>query len=350
MDSYLLSHGEIGVFRHVREAQFLGTVTSFSTSAFSSHFRLSYQTLLFDATMDKKRKRSNALQDGDGEAQALTVAKASKAFYDAVVAEPSDVDALKDLVQAWTSKKDGEVPGEVIDGYKGEDRKTALMIAVERGEIECLEILLKAGAFADSKDSDGYTAMMRAVLSDNTEALHLLVEYASLEARKGWDDDHPDTLPTCLLLASEFGETESCRILIEAGADLEATYLTDTSLIIAAREDELECLKLLIEKGANLEACQAQSFTALIVASKNGNLECVNALLDGGANKEATDGFGFTALIHSIREDEDEIAKCLIEAGANVNCTDKEGKSALKWAEEKDNDEVVDWLKQAGAK
>ena len=69
------------------------------------------------------------------------------------------------------------------------------------------------------------------------------------------------------------GHTECCRILIEAGADIDSVHLAETSLIIAAREGEHETVKVLIELGANTEEFEEEGWPARLLKKKGGDDE-----------------------------------------------------------------------------
>lgn len=73
-----------------------------------------------------------------------------------------------------------------------------------------------------------------------------------------------------------------------------------TALIIAAYNGAFECLELLINDGANVNATNYNQTTALMYAKTNYlntyNKKCLNKLIDSGANLHAKDVFGKTLL------------------------------------------------------
>lgn len=93
---------------------------------------------------------------------------------------------------------------------------------------------------------------------------------------------------TALLLASKDGYTEIVRVLIAAGADLNAKSNSGwTALMEASRDDDIEIAKALIQAGADIylrsNNGRRGGITPLMIASKRGNTEIVNMLKDAGA-------------------------------------------------------------------
>ena len=79
--------------------------------------------------------------------------------------------------------------------------------------------------------------------------------------------------------ASSKGHPEVVRILLEKGADIEATNLNgDTPLHIASEEGHIDVVKILLEAGADKEARHKLGWTPLILASENGHTDIVELL------------------------------------------------------------------------
>jgi ribosomal protein S18 acetylase RimI-like enzyme len=87
-------------------------------------------------------------------------------------------------------------------------------------------------------------------------------------------------------------------------------------LIKAAREGYTELVKLLLDAGADIEAKDKYGYTALIRAASNGYTEVVKLLLDAGADIEAKKENGDTALIRAASNGHTEVVKLLKQYGA----------------------------------
>ena len=77
-------------------------------------------------------------------------------------------------------------------------------------------------------------------------------------------------------------------------------YNNSTVLILASREGRLDEVKVLLEAGANVNAKEKYGITALILASHIGYLEIVKELLIvDGINVNEKTNYGSTALINA---------------------------------------------------
>ena len=126
---------------------------------------------------------------------------------------------------------------------------TALHIAAESQHVECLALLLEAGADTDVGDSEKMTA------------LHL---------------------------AAFLGQLEAVKMLLEAGAKADVrNFAGDRPLDIAAGRGYPEVMRALLEAGADKGAVDALGRTALHRAAMSGQLEAVRWLLDFGLDKNS---------------------------------------------------------------
>ena len=129
-----------------------------------------------------------------------------------------------------------------------------------------------------------------------------------------------------LLDAAEIGDVEVCRLLIEQGADVNATDDGGiTPLHCAATEGHVDVCRFLIEQGAIVHATDRDGWTPLHQAAWHGRLKVCQLLNDRGANVNAvTNGFGWTPLHLAAMDNHAKVCRLLIERRANVNATDWE--------------------------
>ena len=127
------------------------------------------------------------------------------------------------------------------DHDSSQDPQTALHMAAECGHVECVALLLEAGADKDLANFEGKTA------------LHL---------------------------AAQRGFSEVVKLLLEAGADKDTATYDDgqTALHVAAGNGHLEVVKLLLDAGADKDATDDGGNTALDWATASGHLEIVRLL------------------------------------------------------------------------
>ena len=104
-----------------------------------------------------------------------------------------------------------------------------------------------------------------------------------------------------MILAVEKGDKELVKILLEAGADVEAVGTFDrTPLARACDGNAVEIMQILLDKGADINKKRAvDGGTVLMSAAANGRTEAVKLLLKKGADVNIKDGRGFTALTYA---------------------------------------------------
>jgi ankyrin repeat protein len=197
-----------------------------------------------------------------------------------------------------------------------------------------------------------------------------------------------DMWASALIYASCSGYTDVVKLLIEAGADINATASSDlvkwkkwpprhyhnpfvkplggTALVYASCSGHTDIVKLLIEAGADVNKKDKRNrYTVLMVTSSAGQKEVAKLLIEAGANVNAQDDGGNTALLDATWRGETEIVKLLIEEGADVNAkiqvdavgrTNKGGDveilrdiTALMIASDLGHTEIVKLLIEAGA-
>src|SRR4029078_7226662 len=129
---------------------------------------------------------------------------------------------------------------------------------------------------------------------------------------------------TALMLAALFGRVEVVKLLLSAGADINAVSANYnfTALMIAAKAGKIDVVKALAAAGANIDAVDSNDQTILMNLSFYGKIEEVKALIAVGANVNAIDKKGYTALTLAAREDESnqtEVVKALLKAGADTS-------------------------------
>ena len=124
--------------------------------------------------------------------------------------------------------------------------------------------------------------------------------------------------PNVLPFAALVGAAGAVRVLLGAGANLEARTGGLTPLHLAASSGGTEAVTALLEAGANLEARRTGTgLTPLHLAVFGGGAEVVTALLEAGANLEARDESGKTPLHPAALGGTAEAVMALLGAGAD---------------------------------
>jgi len=203
---------------------------------------------------------------------------------------------------------------------------TALMMAARTGKPEAVTVLLESGADVNAKESwGGTTPLMWAVSERHTAAVKLLLDHgADANARSNF-------------VAAANGRGFEGRTPIAAKTDQKVEEFASgwlTPLMFAAREGDLESARLLVNAGANVNAIAGDGKDALGLAIFNGNYELGSFLIDSRSDVNHADTQGFTPLFWAVDRRNMETApnfpwmvtadplpliKKLLDAGANPN-------------------------------
>jgi ankyrin repeat protein len=119
---------------------------------------------------------------------------------------------------------------------------------------------------------------------------------------------------TPLQLAAYFGATAAARLLIAAGADVDAVAdnpMRIRPLHAAAAGRHTAVALALIAAGADVNGPQQHGWTPLHTAAHNGDAVLVDALIGAGALVEATNDDGNTARSLAVAADHPEMARLL---------------------------------------
>ena len=140
-----------------------------------------------------------------------------------------------------------------------------------------------------------------------------------------------------LLDATSRGDVAAVRSLLKEGADPNVAQGDGlTALHVAAQEGNLEIARLLLDAGANVEAkTRIGGYTPLHLASGSAHTAVVSALLGAGANIGAvTTTTGVTPLHLAAKAMNGEGAvRAMLESGAPVNAQESAaGQTALMFA------------------
>lgn len=263
----------------------------------------------------------------------------------------NDLESVKVLVDAGADVRLGNDLG-----------ATPVWAASRNGSPEIASLLLGAGADPDAALALGEAALVTAARTGNPEVVRLLLEHGAEVDARGARGQTP------LMVAAGQRHAEVVRLLLEHGADLEArTHVWNqlmaqsphahpehqqwvlhggnSALMFAARSGDSKSVELLVEAGADPDASSAWGLTPLAMATyteigdwwvveeeTNESLvyfpaeqifpgehqAVVDFLLAGGADPNAGSE-RFTPLIAAIMRQNDAVVRQLLEHGADVN-------------------------------
>jgi uncharacterized protein len=171
---------------------------------------------------------------------------------------------------------------------------TALMLAARTGKAGALNVLLESGANVNAKESwGGTTPLMWAVSERHPDAVRILLAHgADVHARsnfvaaangRGFEGRTPSP-----------GQDDAKQKVEEFASG----WLTP--LMFAAREGDLASARLLVAAGADVNAIAGDGKDALGLAIFNGNYELASFLVDGKSALNKADTQGFTPLFWAV--------------------------------------------------
>lgn len=186
--------------------------------------------------------------------------------------------------------------------------------AIRNNDISALRDLIRASG-VDTRDRRGTTPLMYAAAVGSQDAIKLLVEAgADVNAKNAFD-------ATPLMWAA--GDIAKVRLLLAKGAGVNArSKVGRTPLLIAALHDGAsEIVRLMIDKGADVKARDGGGLSVLQAAAFSNDAETVGLLLAKGADPNSKDEAGFTPLIAAASNGDrnKEVVRLLLQHGANVN-------------------------------
>ncbi|XP_065785370.1 ankyrin repeat and SOCS box protein 3 isoform X1 [Muntiacus reevesi] len=228
------------------------------------------------------------------------------------------------------------------------DTCSTVGLAAREGNVKVLRKLLKKGRSIDVADNRGWMPIHEAAYHNSVECMRLLIHadssenYIKTKTFEGF---------CALHLAASQGHWKIIQILLEAGADPNATTLEETTpLFLAVENGQMDVLRLLLRYGANVNGSHSMcGWNALHQATFQENAEIIKLLLKKGANKECQDDFGITPLFVAAQYGKLESLRILVSSGANVNCQALDKATPLFIAAQEGHTECVELLLSSGA-
>jgi hypothetical protein len=200
--------------------------------------------------------------------------------------------------------------------------------AVALGDVARASRLLAAGAKVNTPDRYGETALMVAALREDLTAVRqLLAAGAAVNAQ--------DANGLTALFSA--GNVDIAKVLIEHGADVNATSRQGIRPLMEAARYSLPVVQLLIANGAAVNARDEGGQTALVGAILKWRPDIVRALVSAGADVKAKDNEGSTPLSLARRSHE----RLSLSRSESVGAVDEKRLT--------DSASVVRLLEQAGA-
>ena len=204
--------------------------------------------------------------------------------------------------------------------------------------------------------SSSLTAPFTGPQDEKTSPLHLaaekgLKEMASLLLDKGADIDASHWGETPLHRAASCGHTNIVDLLLKKGADINAQTLRDlqSPLHFAVEHDHTEIVELLLDSGADVNAQALYEGRPLHQAAARGHIKIASLLLDKGACVNGPDIYNNVPLFFAVTNREIEMVRFLFDRGADASPQNLDYETPLLWAAMHNQCEMTALLLRKGA-
>lgn len=226
----------------------------------------------------------------------------------------------------WLIKEGADVTTHAPSG----ERSTALHKAAEFGSLDLIKLILDKGGHTlfDKKDVKNATPLLIAAEHGREDVVELFLGQYKV-------DPNQYVHYTPLFLATQNGHYGVCKLLVDAGANVDLVDDTHgcTPLHLAASNNHLAIMRLLLENGAAPDATDKRGFTPLLMAATEDYFDAVRLLVKHGANAAFPGPDRVTPLHLVASRGQGRMCALLLQLGADADAADVTGKKPLELCE-----------------
>lgn len=179
-------------------------------------------------------------------------------------------------VDLWIDQVEAAHP----EGSFSAERDKAFFVAVRKGNLTMVDLLLAQGSAADQIEKDtGLTPLTIALKKGNLEIVRTLLAHGARVNRIDASRKTP------IMIASEASNPAIVKLLIQSGANVNTKMeFGMTPLMLAVEKGRTDVVRVLIQNGASVTASTKDGTTVLMIAAFEGDPEIVRMLLSSGGS------------------------------------------------------------------
>ncbi|KAM3861314.1 ankyrin repeat domain-containing protein 6b [Diretmus argenteus] len=220
--------------------------------------------------------------------------------------------------------------------------RSPLHLAANKGHVEVVHILLKAGCDLDIQDDGEQTALHRAAVVGNSEVISSLIQEGCALDRQDKDGN------TALHEVSWHGFSQSVKLLVKAGANVHAKNKAgNTALHLACQNGHAQSSKVLLLGGSRPDSKNHIGDTCLHVAARYNHVAMIRTLLGAFCSVSEKNLAGDSPLHVAAALNHKKTVRLLLESGADSRICNNVGQTALDQARDHNNPDVALLLTKA---
>ena len=209
-----------------------------------------------------------------------------------------------------------------------------LFEAIKAGRVdEVTRLVRETPALAAARDANGASAVLVATYNMKPDVVATLIDLGA---------------PVDVFEASALGRVERLREILRESPARASEYAPDgfTPVALASFFGQPEAVRVLIAAGADVNAAAKNPLKvqALHAAVAGRNQEIIKAVLAAGADANAQQQAGFRPIHEAGTRGDRKLAELLIAHGADPSLPNDAGITAADLAREKGHAEFADWL------
>lgn len=223
-----------------------------------------------------------------------------------------------------------------------DEKSLRILTAVNNGNTDLAEKLLKEGVNPDIEDESGNNLLKIAAYTGRGRIAELLVKKGANAKINGFSE---------VILAAITEDTAKINFIARNKKELlkETDVSGNTPLVFAILNWNYEIAGEIIDNMENVDTVNKFGNTPLIIAAEKGNTRVVRKLISKGAKVNTVNKVSETALIYACAKGHADIVTELIHAGANTSIRNKYEDCAMIFAALSGNPLIIRKLASVGA-